>query len=134
MLDWNDEDIQKYFTLFNPIEIKNNCTEEDMSKAINKRFEEYGISFKENSYSLIGLWMQDGNQIAMSHSATLFEIKNGFILFEKVNPEEPYVAVKFSDANEIKAYLYERVKLEDDEYGDEITDKYVITRNNKIMD
>ena len=53
---------------------------------------------------------------------------------KKVNPEEPYVAVKFSDANEIKAYLYERVKLEDDEYGDEITDKYVITRNNKIMD
>lgn len=134
MLDWNDEDIQKYFTLFNPIEIKNNCTEEDMSKAINKRFEEYGISFKENSYSLIGLWMQDGNQIAMSHSATLFEIKNGFILFEKVNPEEPYVAVKFSDVDEIKTYLYERVKLEDEEYGDEITDKYVITRNNKIMD
>ena len=134
MLDWNDEDIEKYFTLFNPIEIKNNCTEEDMSKAINKRFEEYGISFKENSYSLIGLWMQDGNQIAMSHSATLFEIKNGFILFEKVNPVEPYVAVKFSDVDEIKTYLYERVKLEDDEYGDEITDKYVITRNNKMMD
>ena len=49
--------------------------------------------------------MQDGNQIAMSHSATLFEIKNGFILFEKVNPEEPYVAVKFSDVDEIKTYL-----------------------------
>ena len=44
MLDWNDEDIQKYFTLFNPIEIKNNCTEEDMSKAINKRFEEIALS------------------------------------------------------------------------------------------
>lgn len=134
MLDWNDENIEKYFTLFDPIEIKNNCTEEDMSKAINKRFEEYGISFKENSYSLIGFWTQAGNQIAMSHSATLFETKNGFILFEKVNPEEPYVAVKFSDANDIKTYLYERVKLEDEEYGNEITNKYVITRNNKIMD
>ena len=105
-----------------------------MSKAINNRFEEYGISFKENSYSLVGLWTHSGNQIAMSHAATLFEVKNGFMLFEKVNPVEPYVAVKFSNANEIKTYLYERVKLEDAEYGDEITDKYVITRNNKIMD
>ena len=127
MLDWNDEDIERYFTLFNPIEV-------DMSKAINNRFEEYGISFKENSYSLVGLWTHSGNQIAMSHAATLFEVKNGFMLFEKVNPVEPYVAVKFSNANEIKTYLYERVKLEDAEYGDEITDKYVITRNNKIMD
>ena len=134
MLDWNDEDIERYFTLFNPIEVKDDCTEEDMSKAINNRFEEYGISFKENSYSLIGLWTHSGNQIAMSHAATLFEVKNGFMLFEKVNPVEPYVAVKFSNANEIKTYLYERVKLEDAEYGDEITDKYVITRNNKIMD
>lgn len=133
MLDWNDEDIERYFTLFNPIEVKDDCTEEDMSKAINNRFEEYGISFKENSYSLIGLWTHSGNQIAMSHAATLFEVKNGFMLFEKVNPIEPYVAVKFSNANEIKTYLYERVKLEDAEYGDEITDKYVITRNNKIM-
>lgn len=134
MLDWNYEDIERYFTLFNPIEVKDDCTEEDMSKAINNRFEEYGISFKENSYSLIGIWTHSGNQIAMSHAATLFEVKNGFMLFEKVNPIEPYVAVKFSNANEIKTYLYERVKLEDAEYGDEITDKYVITRNNKIMD
>lgn len=134
MLDWNDEDIERYFTLFNPIEVKDDCTEEDMSKAINNRFEEYGISFKENSYSLVGLWTHSGNQIAMSHAATLFEVKNGFMLFEKVNPVEPYVAVKFSNANEIKTYLYERVKLEDAEYGDEITDKYVITRNNKTMD
>ena len=134
MLDWNYEDIERYFTLFNPLEVKDDCTEEDMSKAINNRFEEYGISFKENSYSLIGIWTHSGNQIAMSHAATLFEVKNGFMLFEKVNPVEPYVAVKFSNANEIKTYLYERVKLEDAEYGDEITDKYVITRNNKIMD
>lgn len=134
LLGWNEEDIKKYFTFFNPIEIKTDCTEEDMSKAVHKRFEEYGISFKENAYSLIGFWIQSGNQMAMSHSATLFETTNGFILFEKVNPEEPYVAVKFSDENEIKTYLYERVKLEDEEYGDEITDKYIITRNNKIMD
>ena len=134
MLDWNYEEIERYFTLFNPLEVKDDCTEEDMSKAINNRFEEYGISFKENSYSLIGIWTHSGNQIAMSHAATLFEVKNGFMLFEKVNPIEPYVAVKFSNANEIKSYLYERVKLEDAEYGDEITDKYVITRNNKIMD
>lgn len=134
MLGWNYEDIERYFTLFNPIEVKDGCTEEDMSKAINNRFEEYGISFKENSYSLIGIWTHSGNQIAMSHAATLFEVKNGFMLFEKVNPIEPYVAVKFSNANEIKTYLYERVKLEDAEYGDEITDKYVITRNNKIME
>ena len=134
MLDWNYEEIERYFTLFNPLEVKDDCTEEDMSKAINNRFEEYGISFKENSYSLIGIWTHSGNQIAMSHAATLFEVKNGFMLFEKVNPVEPYVAVKFSNANEIKTYLYERVKLEDAEYGDEITDKYVITRNNKIMD
>ncbi len=133
LLDWNDEEIKKYFTLFNPIEIKENCTEEDMYEAINKHFEDYGISFKENSYSLIGFWIQSGNQISMSHSATLFETENGFLLFEKVNPEEPYVAVNFSNTDEIKTYLYERIKLEDEEYGDEITDKYVITRNNKIM-
>lgn len=35
--------------------------------------------------------------MAVAHAATLFEIENGFILFEKVNPEEPYVAVKFSN-------------------------------------
>lgn len=133
MLDWNNEDIEKYFTLFNPVEIKNNCTEEDMSEAINKRFEEYGISFKENFYSLIGFWTQEENQIAMVHSATLFEIQDGLLLFEKVNPVEPYVAVKFSNIDEMKVYLYERVKLEDKEYGAESTDKYVITKNNKVI-
>ncbi|RRD95166.1 DUF4300 family protein [Clostridiales bacterium COT073_COT-073] len=133
LLNWNDEEIKEYFTLFNPIEIKENCTQEDMSRAINKKFEEYGISFEENSHSLIGFWLQSGNQIAMAHSATLFEMESGFLLFEKVNPIEPYVAVKFSNVNEIRTYLYERIKREDEEYGDEITDKYVITKNNKII-
>lgn len=133
LLDWNAEDIKKYFAFFNPIQIKEDCTEEAMSNAINKRFKEYGVLFKENSYSLVGLWIQSGNQIAMAHSATLFEMKNGFLLFEKVNPEEPYVAVKFSNIDEMKVYLYERVKLQDKEYGDEITDKYVITKNNKVI-
>lgn len=133
LLNWNDEEIKEYFTLFNPIEIKENCTQEDMSRAINKKNEEYGISFKENSYSLIGFWTQEGNQIAMAHSATLFETQSGFLLFEKVNPVEPYVAVKFSNIDEVKVYLYERVKLQDEEYGDKITDKYVVTKNNKII-
>ena len=39
MLDWNDEDIERYFTLFNPIEVKDDCTEEDMTKAINNIFD-----------------------------------------------------------------------------------------------
>lgn len=130
MLDWNDQVKREYFTLFDPVSIEENCSEEEMFRAIDKKWSEYGISFNEGSYSLITFWLQVENETAASHAATLIETEYGLLLFEKTNPVEPYAATKFDNMEEVKGYLYEKMKLEYEKDGD-IVPKYIILKNNK---
>ena len=124
LINLKDEVIAKYFTVFNPI------FEDEMLQAINKKWTEYGIEFKENPYSLITFWTQADNEIAVSHAGTLIETEHGYLFFEKTNPEEPYAATKFTTIDDLKSYLFEKLNLEYSKDGSEVG-KYIILKNDK---
>ena len=130
LLSWSDEAIAKYFTIFNPVFVNKKCNEDEMLQAINNRWDEYGVSFNENSHSLITFWTQLEDEIAVSHAGVLAETEYGFLFFEKTNPEEPYAATKFLTIDALKNYLYEKIKLECSKDGSEVG-RYIILKNDK---
>ena len=130
LIKLKDEVIAKYFTVFNPIFVNKKCNEDEMLQAINKKWTEYGIEFKENPYSLITFWTQADNEISVSHAGTLIETEPGYLFFEKTNPEEPYAAAKFTTIDDLKSYLFEKLNLEYSKDGSEVG-KYIILKNDK---
>ena len=122
----------EYFTLFDPIGITEQCSEQEMFQAIQEKWSERKISFKESKFSLITFWTQSGERICASHAATLIEIDNGYLLFEKTNPESPYAATKFSSTDEVKQYLYNMMNLDYSRYNDQIG-TYIILQNDKLL-
>ncbi|MFG6395147.1 MAG: DUF4300 family protein [Lachnospiraceae bacterium] len=132
LLDWDKDMQSEYFTLFNPIHIKGQCSEQEMFKAIQEKWNKQEISFRENAFSLITFWTQSSNRIFASHAATLIETDNGYLLFEKTNPQSPYVAAKFSSTNEVKKYLYNMMDLEYSRYNDQVG-TYIILQNDKML-
>ena len=132
LIDWSKDMQAEYFTLFNPIQITEQCSEQEMFQAIQKKWNEQEISFKENAFSLITFWMQSGDKISVSHAATLIETENGYLLFEKTNPASPYAATKFSSTDEVKQYLYNMMNLDCSRYNTQIG-TYIILKNDKLL-
>ncbi len=77
LIDWNKDMQAEYFTLFNPIHITEQCSEQEMLQAIQEKWNEQEISFKESAFSFITFWTQSGDRICASHAATLIETDNG---------------------------------------------------------
>lgn len=132
LIDWSKDTQAEYFTLFNPINITEQCSEQEMFQAIQEKWSERKISFKESKFSLITFWTQSGERICASHAATLIKIDNGYLLFEKTNPESPYAATKFSSTDEVKQYLYNMMNLDYSRYNDQIG-TYIILQNDKLL-
>lgn len=132
LIDWSEETIANYFTLFDPIKVEGECNEREMLRAIQEQWSERGISFKENAFSLITFWTQSGDRICASHAAALIETDNGYLLFEKTNPESPYAATKFSSVDEAKQYLYNMMDLDYSRYDAQVG-TYVILKNDKLL-
>lgn len=132
LLHWSEDMQAEYFTMFNPIKITEQCSEKEMLRAIQEKWREQEISFKEGAFSLITFWTQSSNRIFASHAATLIETDNGYLLFEKTNPQSPYAATKFSSANEVKQYLYNMMNLDYSRYNDQIG-TYIILQNDKLL-
>lgn len=118
LLDWDDDTIQKYFSLFNPVPIPSGCGEQEMYTAIRQEWHKRGISFGDGAYSLLSLWMQHEDLAFMAHAATLVPDGDGYLLFEKTNPQAPYAATKFITAEDAKQYLYDTLLLEYSYYDD----------------
>lgn len=134
LLEWDKDTISDYFTLFNPVNIKKGCSEQDMFKAIKRHWTKCGITFKDNRYSLITFWIQSENRTAAAHAATLIELDSGYLLFEKTNPTSPYAATTFSSIDDVKQYLYDMMALDysrDGDNGDFGT--YIILQNDKLI-
>ena len=132
LIAWGEDIIANYFTLFNPIHISEGCSEQEMFQVIQAKWSEQGISFTENDISLITFWTQSSDRICASHAAVLIGTDNGYLLFEKTNPESPYAATKFSSTGEVKQYLYEMMSLDYVRYDSQIG-TYIILKNDKII-
>ena len=103
-----------------------------MLQAIQEKWNEQEISFKDSAFSLITFWTQSGDRICASHAATLIETENGYLLFEKTNPESPYSAAKFSSTDEVKQYLYNMMNLDYSRYNEQMG-TYLILQNDKLL-
>ncbi len=103
-----------------------------MLQAIQEKWNEQEISFKDSAFSFITFWTQSGDRICASHAATLIETENGYLLFEKTNPESPYSAAKFSSTDEVKQYLYNMMNLDYSKYNEQIG-TYIILQNDKLL-
>lgn len=132
LVDFGESEMEKYFSLYSPIEIKTECSEQEMNESIIKAWEKRGISFEESKCSLITIWLQSDGLTAAGHAAVLAENGSELLLFEKTNPQSPYQATKFSDLEQVKKYMFESVDLESARYGLE-TGTYIVMKNNKII-
>lgn len=132
LIDWSDDRIADYFTLFDPVPISEGCNEQEMLQAIREKWSGRGVSFAENAFSLITFWTQDGNITCTAHAAALIETDSGYLLFEKTNPMSPYAATKFSSTEEVKQYLYDMMELDYSRYNSPVG-TYVILRNDRLL-
>lgn len=132
LIDWSEETQADYFTLFDPIAVAADCSEQEMLQAIQEKWQERRISFAETSCSLITFWTQSGEQICVSHAAALIEMENRYLLFEKTNPESPYAATRFSSSDEVKQYLYNMMELDYARYDSQVG-TYVILQNDELF-
>lgn len=132
LIDWNDDIIGRYFTLFNPIQTNTQCNGEQIYHAIKSEWSNRGISFGNEDYSLITMWTNSDDMVVVVHAATLVDTENGYLLFEKTNPQSPYSAAKFKTISDVKAYLYEMTKSDYEKYQLELGD-YVILQNDTAL-
>lgn len=132
LVDMDEGETEKYFSLYSPIEIKKECGEQEMYDSILKEWEKRGVSFEDIDCSLITIWIQDGGLTAAGHAAVLAENGEELLLFEKTNPQSPYQATRFSDLEQVKRYMYESIHSEDLKYGSE-TGTYIVMQNEKML-
>lgn len=132
LIDWSDDLIASYFTLFNPIHIPAGCDEQEMLQSVQEKWSELGISFDECPVSLVTFWTQSGDRTCASHAAVLIESDKGYLLFEKTNPESPYAATKFSSVDEVKQYLYDMIDLDYSRYDSQVG-TYIILKNDTLL-
>ena len=132
LIGWSNDTQAEYFTLFNPVHITEKSNEQEMFQAIQATWNSREISFRENAFSLITFWTQNGDRICASHAATLIETGHYFMLFEKTNPESPYAATKFSSTDEVKQYLFNMMNLDYSRYDDQIG-TYIILQNDRLL-
>lgn len=119
LIDWSEEQTAAYFTLFSPVSVEEASGEADIYESIQREWAERGISFTESPCSLVTVWTQSGAQACVSHAASLIRTEEGYLLFEKTNPESPYAAVKLSSLAEVCQYLTDMLRLDYSRYDSE---------------
>ncbi len=132
LIDLDETETSRYFTLYNPVSITPDCSSDEMYKSIKSDWSDRKISFTESKVSLITIWIQYQSQTAAAHAATLIQCDNEYMLFEKSNPQSPYQATKFSNIGQVKQYMYETIHLDDVRYGVQ-TGTYIVMQNDKIL-
>lgn len=132
LIDFDKEQQERYFTLFNPVAIMRDCPEDEMYQSICDEWQKRGISFEEGKASLITIWTQYEDQTAAAHAAVLIRDGNNCLLVEKTNPQSPYQATKFSTLTQVRQYMYESIHIEDARYDME-TGTYIVMENDRII-
>lgn len=132
LIDFSDDEQSKYFTLFNPVVIKEGCSPTEMYNGIVDAWEKRAVVFDKSQASLITVWTQEGNKTAVAHAAVLVEYADGLLLFEKTNPQSPYQVTKLSSIDQVKQYMYDSIYMEAVRYGYEVG-PYVVMQNNHTI-
>lgn len=138
LLSWDDEAISTYWTLFCPVEIKAKMDSGDKAGALDETtiqdavataWDERGVSFEAVSggsadagmgCQLLTMWgcPASGGRVCNYHAAVVCPCEAGLMLFEKVNPEDPYAATYFETIEQAKAHLWGQLAIDNSRYGD----------------
>lgn len=133
LVDLSEEEVETYFTLFQPIVVEEVLTEADMAAAISDAWLSRGVAIAERPVSLVTVWRQWEDQVAVAHAAVLVRNGDDLLLVEKTNPQSPYQAAKFSTLEQVRQYMCASIRQEDLRYGDE-TGPLVVLLNRALLD
>lgn len=122
----------KFTTLFNPVAVEEGTTVDDHVKAIQKAWEERGISFEDNEkISLINLYlhMKEDNLRFIGHTGVLVEQEDGLLFIEKYGWNKPFQATKFQNEDELIKYVLGRGDL----VGDGTEEPVIVMKNDQVI-
>lgn len=115
LMDLTEEDQARYFTLWDPVSVPDRAGEDEIYQAVLSQWGERGVSFQAGPVSLITIWRQSSGghgSACAAHAAVLIEDGEGYLLFEKTNPEAPYQATKFSSLEQVKTYMLDSLAFD----------------------
>ncbi len=124
------ENKEKFITLFNEIDVKG-LNKKEIKNAYSKKWNEYGISLKNNNVSLINVIMHDNydNVVFVGHSGLLIDLNDKLLFVEKIAFEQPYQVTVLKDRSELKNMLFARKNY----FGDKTEEGPFIFENDKLL-
>lgn len=119
LVDFSDEAVQTYFTLFQPVPAPVDSDTAALAQAVASAWQARGVSFAPGEASLITIWLQDEGQptAAVAHAAVLVPWGDGCLLVEKTNPQKPYQATRFASLQQVSQYMRDALELDYARYG-----------------
>lgn len=131
-LNFTAEEKAAYFSLFTPIDLGGIKDAGDMTALIQRTWRERGVSFTDGKASLLTVWIPSQGLTAAGHAAVLVELEQGFLLFEKTNPEYPYQATVLAAIDEARDYLIASMRAAYRGY-DMVPDPIVVFLNDRPL-
>lgn len=91
-----------------------------VSVAWKERGVSFGIAGESASYRMLTIWgyPASGGRVCNYHAAVVCPCGDDLLLFEKVNPEDPYAATYFETIEQVKAHLWGELAIDNSRYGD----------------
>lgn len=104
------EDLSKFYTLYNPVSVKDTTNPQDILEAVQQEWKNRGIQFKEGAASLISVVFHDemDKTAFVGHAGVMIEDGSDVYFVEKIGPTFPVQVAKFHSRGEVKEYLLDR--------------------------
>lgn len=131
---FSEDDINKFVNLFSNISVTDINNVEQSAKDISLELEKRKISFKvDDNISIINGYIQnpENNAVFVGHTGIAIDSNEGVVFIEKYGSGLPYQMTVFQDKEELKAYMWDRLKM--GFTGETSSDKPIIMENNKLM-
>lgn len=129
----NTKDKEKFINLYSSIKVKESDNLDKKIQAIETELTNRKISFLDNTNIILingYLPIQGEDSVYVGHSGLAIKIDEGYLFLEKYGPGLPFQISKFKNKDEIKNYIFDRLKMS--EGGGELPDS-IIFENNKAM-
>ena len=109
-LQHKGEDQNKFYTIYNPVSVRDTTDPKVILAAIKQEWRNRGIQFKAGNASLISVVCHDElDHIAfVGHAGVMITDGSDVYFVEKFGPTSPYQAAKFQTKAQVREYLLNR--------------------------
>ncbi len=111
-LDFSGDDIKKYTALFSSVETEATTDPAVHAQHFKTALAERGITFNQDDrVQLASVMLHDPltNTIFAGHAGVVFKTSDGYLLIEKLAQYTPFMAVKFSNIEDLKTYMVSEI-------------------------